>query len=83
MGSGEWLTPDAELVLWIRETMKWISREGSTARDELEAQIGARVGNEPSRDTGLFDQTARAIVGVAHGQFDGEALSPMKKNKEE
>lgn len=82
VGSGEWLTPGAELVLWIRETMKWINREGSTARDELEAQIGARVGNDPSRDAGLFDQTARAIVGAAHARFDGEALAPMKKKEE-
>lgn len=82
MGSGEWLTPDAELVLWIRETMKWINREGRTARDELEAQIGARVGNEPPRDADLFDQTARAIVGISHGRLDGDTLAPMNKEEE-
>lgn len=81
MGSGEWLTPGAEIALWIRETTKWINREGRVARDELEAQIGARVGNEPSRDAGLFDQTARAIAGAAHGRFDGEALEPKKKEE--
>lgn len=81
VGSGEWLTPAAELVLWIRETMKWINREGRTDRDELEAQIGARVGNEPSRDADLFDQAARAIAGMSHGQFDGETLAPMKKEE--
>ena len=81
LGSGEWLTPDAELVLWIRETMKWISREGREDRDELEAQIGARVGSKPSRDADLFDQTVRAIIGASLGRFDGEALAPMKEEK--
>ena len=75
------MTPDAELVLWIRETMKWISREGREDRDELEAQIGARVGSKPSRDADLFDQTVRAIIGASLGRFDGEALAPMKEEK--
>lgn len=83
VGSGEWLTPPAEIVLWIRETMKWINREGRTDRDELEAQIGARVGNEPPRDADLFDQTALAIAGMSHGQLDGETLAPMNRKKEE
>lgn len=81
LGSGEWLTPDAELVIWMRETMKWINREGQTDRDELEAQIGARVGNEPSGDTALFDQTARAITEASLGRFDGESLTPMKEEE--
>jgi len=81
VGSGEWLTSDAETTLWIRETMKWINREGSTDRDELEAEIGARVGNEPSKDAALFDQAVRAIVGAARGRFDGESLAPMKIKK--
>ncbi len=72
VGFGEWLTPEAETVLWIRETMKWINREGRTDRDELEAQIGARVGNDPASDAALFDQTARAIEGVSSAQTKKE-----------
>jgi len=79
VGSGEWLTPSAESALWTRETMKWINREGRTDRGELEAQIGARVGNEPSRDAALFGHASNAIVGASCGKFDGEAVEPMKE----
>jgi hypothetical protein len=81
----EWMTPEAELVLWIREAMKWINREGPTGRDEIEAEIGARVANDPSRDAELFDSTVSAVVGAGTAAFDGETLSPVAGvgNKEE
>jgi hypothetical protein len=81
----EWMTPEAELVLWIREAMKWINREGPTGRNEIEAEIGARVANDPSRDAELFDSTVSAVVGAGTAAFDGETLSPVAGvgNKEE
>jgi hypothetical protein len=72
----EWLTPEAELILWIRETMKWINREGPAGRGEIEAEIGARAANDPSRDAELFDSAASAVAGAGMATFDGDALSP-------
>ena len=71
----EWLTPEAELILWIREAMKWINREGPAGRDEIEAEIGARAANDPSRDAELFDSTVSAVVGAGMAAFDGEMLT--------
>jgi len=72
----EWLTPEAEFILWIREAMKWINREGQAGRAEIEAEVGARAANDPSRDAGLFDSMVSAAVGAGAAEFDGETLSP-------
>lgn len=74
----EWLTFEAELILWIREAMKWINREGPTGREEIEAEIGARAASDPSRDAELFDSTVSAVVGAGMAAFDGETLSPLR-----
>jgi hypothetical protein len=73
----EWLTPEAELILWIREAMKWINREGPAGREEIEAEIGARVANDPSRDAELFGSTVSAAAGAGTAVFDGETLFPV------
>jgi hypothetical protein len=71
----EWLTPEAVLILWIREAMKWIIREGPAGREEIEAEIGARAASDPSRDAELFDGTVSAGVGAGMAAFDGEMLT--------
>lgn len=82
MESGEgWLTPESELVLWTREAVKWIKREGSTGRDELEAQVGARVANDPSRDAELFAGMVSVVSSAGVVAFDGNTVSPLG-NKE-
>ena len=80
---GRWLTPEAELILWIRELMKWVNREGTSGRDEIEAQVGARVANDPARDSALFEQAVAAAVGAGSAAFDGVAVSPTRKEEEE
>ena len=84
MGSeGQWLSPEAELILWIRETMKWINREGPSGRSEIESEIGARVANDPSRDAILFDQAVSAVVSAGSASFDGTTVSPAGAEKRE
>ena len=78
----EWLTPEAELILWIREAMKWINREGPSGREEIEAEVGARAANDPSRDAELFDSTVPAVAGAGMAAFDGETLSPVREVRE-
>jgi len=80
---GRWLEPEAELILWIRELMKWVNREGTSGRDEVEAQVGARVANDPARDSVLFEQAVAAAVGAGSAAFDGTAVSPTRKEEEE
>ena len=80
---GQWLSPEAELILWIRETMKWINREGPSGRSEIESEIGARVANDPSRDAILFDQAVSAVVSAGSASFDGTTVSPAGAEKRE
>ena len=80
---GRWLEPEAELILWIRELMKWVNREGASGRDEIEAQVGARVANDPARDSALFEQAVAAAVGAGSAAFDGTAVSPTRKEEED
>lgn len=75
LAAERWLGPEAEMILWIRETIKWLKREGATERDEIEAQIGARVGNDPKRDMILFKQTVAAITASGVAYYDGSILN--------
>lgn len=80
---GRWLEPEAELILWIRELMKWINREGRSSRDEIEEQIGAMVANDPTRDRVLFEQAIGAVVGAEAAAFDGTTVSTTVKKEDE
>lgn len=75
MAVAQWLGPDMESDLWVRETIKWLQREGATDKGDIEAEIGARVANDPDRDSELFNATVRALRDSGVARFDGRKLS--------
>ena len=75
MAVAQWLGPDMESSLWVRETIKWLQREGAAGRDDIEAEVGARVANDPDRDSELFNATVKALRDSGVARFDGRMLS--------
>lgn len=84
MAVAQWLDPDVESSLWVRETIKWLQREGVTDKGDIEAEVGARVANNPDRDSELFNATIKALRDSGVARFDGRKLSlslPRKKGE--
>ena len=84
MAVAQWLDPDMESSLWVRETIKWLQREGATDKGDIEAEVGARVANDPDRDSELFNATVRALRDSGVARFDGRELSlslPKRRGK--
>ena len=84
MAVAQWLNPDMESSLWVRETVKWLQREGTADKGSIEAEVGARVANDPDRDSELFNATVRALRDSGVARFDGRKLSlslPKRRGK--
>lgn len=84
MAVAQWLGPDMELDLWVRETIKWLQREGATDRGTIEAEVGARAANDPERDSELFNATVKALRDSGVARFDDRELSlslPKRRGK--
>ena len=84
MAVAQWLDPDMESNLWVRETIKWLQREGATDKGDIEAEVGARTANDPGRDSELFNATVKALRDSGVARFDGRKLSlslPRRRGK--